>query len=133
MKKVMLYVFAVLIVLSVAIFLFINMHPVFGGNPSNAQKEIYEGFDNYQKGKFVNQVTTDLGMSISGRLSIIRDNFRSNDRSPSEDIPVSKIEWAKVESEEDSLTWFGHSTFLLSIDNKKIFVDPMLSSRASPV
>ena len=34
---------------------------------------------------------------------------------------------------EDNLTWFGHSAFLLSIDNKKILVDPMLGPVASPV
>ncbi|MCG3056155.1 MBL fold metallo-hydrolase, partial [Escherichia coli] len=34
---------------------------------------------------------------------------------------------------EDSLTWFGHSAFLLSIDNKKLLIDPMLGPTASPV
>lgn len=43
------------------------------------------------------------------------------------------IEWEKIKSEEDSVTWFGHSAFLLSIDNKKLFVDPMLGPVASPV
>ncbi|MFC0470712.1 MBL fold metallo-hydrolase [Halalkalibacter kiskunsagensis] len=131
----MLYTFAVLIVLCVAILLFINMYPVFGGNPSREQQEVYEGFDNYQNGQFVNQVPTEMGMGITGMLSIIRDSLFSddNDRSPTEDIPVSEIGWDQIKSEEDSLTWFGHSTFLLSIDNKKIFVDPMLRPRASPV
>ena len=31
------------------------------------------------------------------------------------------------------MTWLGHSAFLLSIDNKKLLVDPMLSPIASPV
>jgi L-ascorbate metabolism protein UlaG (beta-lactamase superfamily) len=39
----------------------------------------------------------------------------------------------KLKSENDSLTWFGHSAFLLSIDNKKLLIDPMLSPVDSPV
>ncbi|MEG1797287.1 MAG: MBL fold metallo-hydrolase [Clostridium sp.] len=38
-----------------------------------------------------------------------------------------------MNSEKDSLTWLGHSTFLISIDNKKILLDPMLGPIASPV
>ncbi len=135
MKKVMLYVFIVIIIILVAIILFINMHPAFGGNPSREQQEVYERFDNYQNGNFVNQVPTDMSNGIFGTLSMMRDSLFSGDteRFPTGDIPVSEIDWDKIKSEEDSLTWFGHSTFLLSIDNKKIFVDPMLGHRASPV
>ncbi|WP_354495535.1 MBL fold metallo-hydrolase [Paenibacillus favisporus] len=39
----------------------------------------------------------------------------------------------KINSKEDSLTWFGHSAFLISIDNNKLLVDPMLGPVASPV
>ncbi len=31
------------------------------------------------------------------------------------------------------ITWFGHSSILLEINNKTIFIDPMLTERASPV
>lgn len=40
------------------------------------------------------------------------------ERNPSDQIPVSEIDWNIVKSNEDSLTWFGHSAFLLSIDRK---------------
>jgi L-ascorbate metabolism protein UlaG (beta-lactamase superfamily) len=33
---------------------------------------------------------------------------------------------------EDSLTWLGHSTFLMSIEDKVILTDPFLTKRASP-
>jgi L-ascorbate metabolism protein UlaG (beta-lactamase superfamily) len=109
------------------------MIPVFGGNPSNEQKERYSRFDNYINGKFVNQVPTSLAMSASDYFSVLKDSIsRAKDRNPSGKLPVSKLDWNKIKSEEDSLTWFGHSAFLLSIDNKKLFVDPMLGSVASP-
>ncbi|WP_152395879.1 MBL fold metallo-hydrolase [Paenibacillus guangzhouensis] len=110
------------------------MIPVFGGNPSNAQKEQYSRFDNYVNGKFVNQVPTSLAMSASDYFSMIKDSIsRAPDRKPSGKLPVTKLDWNKIKSKEDSLTWFGHSSFLLSIDNKKLFVDPMLGPVASPV
>ncbi|GAA4830365.1 MBL fold metallo-hydrolase [Paenibacillus vulneris] len=114
--------------------LFINMHPVFGGNPSSEQKERYTKFDNYVNGKFVNQVPTKMDISVYDYFSMIRDSISgSKDRKPDGQLPVSKIDWNRIQSEEDSLTWFGHSTFLLSLDNKKILVDPMLGPVASPV
>ncbi|WP_239616338.1 MBL fold metallo-hydrolase [Cohnella mopanensis] len=110
------------------------MISVFGGNPSNDQKERYRRFDNYVNGKFMNQVPTSLAMRASDYFSLIKDSIsRAKDRKPSGKLPVSNLDWSKIKSEEDSITWFGHSAFLLSIDNKKLFVDPMLGPVASPV
>ncbi|MGP7815910.1 MBL fold metallo-hydrolase [Niallia sp. 01092] len=130
----MIYLFVFLVVLCTVILLYLNLHPVFGGNPSNEQKEKYEKFDNYVNGKFVNQVPTKMDLSASDYFSMFKESISgSKDRNPAGQIPVSEIDWNKIKSEEDSLTWFGHSAFLLSIDNKKILVDPMLGPIASPV
>lgn len=130
----MIYLFIFLVVLCFAILLFINIYPAFGGNPSQEQKEAYKGFNHYVNGKFVNQVPTKLKKSASDLLSMMKDSILgAKDRNPPAQIPVSVIDWNKIQSEEDSLTWFGHSAFLLSIDQKKIFVDPMLGRVPSPV
>lgn len=134
MKKIMIYLLIILVVLCVVITLFLNLHPVFGGTPSKEQKVTYKKFDNYVNGKFVNQVPTSLDMSLSDNFSMMKESISGGvDRTPAGQIPVSEINWDKINSEEDSLTWFGHSAFLLSIDNKKILVDPMLGPIASPV
>ncbi|RBW68662.1 MBL fold metallo-hydrolase [Bacillus taeanensis] len=130
----MMYFFILLVGLCVAITMFINLDPVFGGNPSKEQKEKYSKFANYANGKFVNQVPTKLDMSLSDNFSMMRESISGGkDRTPAGQIPVAEINWNKIHSEEESLTWFGHSTFLLSIDNKKILIDPMLGPIASPV
>lgn len=134
MKKVMVNLSLFLVVLFFCIFLFINIHPVFGRNPSKEKREEYSQLVNYIDGKFVNQAATKLDIGASDYFSMIGENFSGGtDRKPAGQIPVSEINWNKINSEEDSLTWFGHSTFLLSIDNKKILVDPMFGSVASPV
>ncbi|CAG9622047.1 MBL fold metallo-hydrolase [Sutcliffiella rhizosphaerae] len=130
----MIYFSIFLVVLCVIIILFINFHPVFGGNPSKEQKEIYLTFDNYSNGKFVNLVPTKMNMSITNLFSMLKESsLGKEERTPSRKVPVSVIDWNAIKSEEDTLTWFGHSAFLLSIDNKKILVDPMLGKVASPV
>jgi L-ascorbate metabolism protein UlaG (beta-lactamase superfamily) len=38
-----------------------------------------------------------------------------------------------LSSAENVLVWFGHSSYFLQLDGKRILVDPVLSGRASPV
>jgi len=47
-----------------------------------------------------------------------------------EEVAVNSL---KELAEEDTLTWLGHSTFLLRINGKIILTDPFLTNRASPV
>ncbi|RJS62669.1 MBL fold metallo-hydrolase [Bacillus sp. PK3_68] len=130
----MIYLLIVAVVLFTLIFLFMKLNPVFGGNPSKVQREAYSQLDNYVDGKFINQIPAKLSMSASDYLSMMRENMSGKaERHPAGLIPVSMINWNKINSEEDSLTWFGHSAFLLNIDNKKVLVDPMLGPIASPV
>lgn len=129
-----LYLSSILVVLCVGATLFINLNPAFGGNPTNEQKESYKGLNNYGDGKFTNVIPTSLSMSLSDNLSMISDSFAgAKGRTPDSVVPVSSIDWDKIKSEKDSFTWLGHSSFLISIDNKKILIDPMLSQVASPV
>jgi L-ascorbate metabolism protein UlaG (beta-lactamase superfamily) len=133
LKKMVLYFISFLLLLSACIILFINLDPAFGGNPTKEQKETYQNLSNYDNGKFVNEIPTDV-MNSSDASSTNKDSTsETKDRNPAGPIPVSAIDWNKIKSENDSLTWFGHSAFLLSIDNKKLLIDPMLSPIASPV
>ncbi|PGT09682.1 MBL fold metallo-hydrolase [Bacillus cereus] len=130
----MINIFIFLGVVCITVSLLLNLHPAFGGNPSKEQKEVYKKMNNYVNGKFVNQIPTKRNMSASDIFSMIKDSISGDkDRNPVRNIPLSQIDWNKIKGEEDSLTWFGHSAFLLSIDNNKILVDPMLGSIASPV
>lgn len=134
LKKVILYLLSFLLLLGVVIILFINIDPAFGGNPTKEQKEMYQYLNNYVDGKFINEDPTELAINSSNASSTNGDSTsEAKDRNPASPIPVSVIDWNKIKSENDSLTWFGHSAFLLSIDNKKVLIDPMLSPIASPV
>ncbi|MCY8234480.1 MBL fold metallo-hydrolase [Priestia endophytica] len=130
----MIYLIAVLLVLCLAIVSFINFHPVFGGSVKKEQKDNYSSLNNYQNGRFMNLVPTNENMGVGDMFSMLKDSFRNREeRKPNRNLPIVEVDWNKVNSEKDSLTWFGHSAFLLSIDGKKLLVDPMLGSVASPV
>jgi L-ascorbate metabolism protein UlaG (beta-lactamase superfamily) len=127
------YLFIILGVLAIGIILFINIHPTFGGSPSKQDLEQYLNFNHYKNGKFVNQSPTDMKMDVSTILSLMKDSLTGKkNRSPQNPIPIS-IDWNKIDSVEDSLTWFGHSTMLLTLDKKKILIDPMFGPSPSPV
>lgn len=134
MKKMILYLLSFLLLLSIAVVLFLILNPSFGGNLTKEQKKIYSQLDNYIDGKFVNSVPTSLFVS-SSESSTETKNTKENSKgsSPLNQILIKSIDWNKIKSESDSLTWFGHSAFLISIDNKKILLDPMLGPIASPV
>ncbi len=128
------YIIGFIIVLCIAVIVFINAHPSFGGNASSKQKKTYLQFDNYKNGKFVNPVPTKMNMNVSSLFSMMKDYMSGGkDRNPSGRIPVTVTDWDKVNGNEDNVTWFGHSAFLLSIDHKKLLVDPMLGTVPSPV
>ncbi|KZL90234.1 MBL fold metallo-hydrolase [Clostridium magnum] len=128
MKKMILYLFSILLILCVGAILFINLHPAFGGKQTKEQKETYRHLDNYVDGKFVNAITTSMFTRSSDSASVFNNSStNAKDRNPAAEIQVSTIDWNKIKSEKDSLTWLGHSAFLISIDNKKILlIDPQI-------
>lgn len=133
-KKAAAYIFCFLLLFGVGIILFMNIHPAFGGTPTTEQKDAYRELNNYVDGSFVNEIPTRTFANRSNASAMNEDSASGDkDRKPAGPIPVSAIDWKRIESENDSLTWLGHSAFLLSVDNKKLLVDPMLSPVASPV
>ena len=130
----MLGLLSFIILLCGGVELFLNLDPAFGGNPTKEQKEFFKHLDNYKDGQFVNEVPARNGMNIGDSFSMIKESFAgSTNRNPDGKILVDSIDWEKIKDEKDSLTWLGHSAFLLSVDNKKILIDPMLGPVASPV
>jgi hypothetical protein len=118
LKKIVLFLFGFFLLLGVSITLFINLDPAFGGNPTKEQKETYQHLSNYVNGKFVNEVPTDVMNSSKASSPNKYFNSKAKDRNPAGPIPVSAIDWNKIKSENDSLTWFGHSAFLLRSCNE---------------
>lgn len=48
-------------------------------------------------------------------------------------LPSQKTDLINLERSVDVLVWFGHSSYFMQIDGKRILVDPVLSGSASPI
>lgn len=134
LRKIALHSFLFLLLFCAGIIIFMNVSPAFGGDPTTEQKAAYQQLSNYVDGHFVNELPTSVFVDLSDTPTVNDPSvYELADRDPAGPIPVSTIDWNKINTKNDSLTWLGHSAYLLSIDDKKILLDPMLSPIASPV
>lgn len=141
-KKIIICALSFFLIVCIGIVLFLNLYPPLGGKPSKEQRELFKQYDNYVDGRFFNEGSEPSELSFWDFLDLDSEaapvanegnTVAANELEPISPIPVSEIDWNVINSDEDSLTWFGHSSFLLSIDSKKLLIDPVLGPIASPV
>lgn len=128
------YIVGILGIIVLAAILFLNLSPRFGKGLSKAQKNEYAKLDNFHNGKFVNQKLSSMELNYQELLKEYKK--KSPNTKPAKNILVEKIDSIDIENYSHDITqviWFGHSTFLLIIDGKKILLDPMLSQKPSPI
>jgi L-ascorbate metabolism protein UlaG (beta-lactamase superfamily) len=125
----------ILIAVLVVVFLFITFHPVFGSNPSKETKTKYSSLEHYSNGTFVNQITTEMATDFRSMVPVLKEFLKGNpNRQPAQPIPIKPLQFsAQNMTQKTKLTWFGHSSLLLEIDNKRILLDPMFGKAPSPI
>ncbi len=90
---------------------------------------------NYKEGSFQNLSNTPV-QSEDASFLIIFWNFFFNkvpNLQPTETLPSVKIDLKKNPSNQPTITYFGHSSYLIQIGGKNILMDPVFSERTSPV
>lgn len=107
----------------------------FGGNPTNSLLERIARSSNFRNGGFKDQLPTPMMTGEGGGLRIVLKFLfnRSKRLKPKGPIPSVKRDLLHLDPTENVLVWFGHSSYFLQVDGKRILVDPVLSGRASPV
>ncbi|WP_242972986.1 MBL fold metallo-hydrolase [Anaeromicrobium sediminis] len=107
--------------------------PQFGGKLTEKDYERIKKSKNFQKGKFKN--IEDTHSMTSTDLRWIIEYFTSKDTTPNFSVPVENsnlVSYNEDQGDNVKVIWFGHSALLLEINNKKIFLDPMLSEVPAP-
>jgi L-ascorbate metabolism protein UlaG (beta-lactamase superfamily) len=139
MKKFMLYFLALLLTASLAGTLFVFLAPQFGATAQGQSLERIQKSKNFRDGKFQNTSHTPM-MDESPLLDKIKifGKFIGGvpGTSPEEELPMTYLtpqDFAAAPTTGINVTWFGHSAVLLEVNGKRIFADPMLGQRASPV
>ncbi|AKM80841.1 TPA: hypothetical protein DDX46_05020 [Candidatus Saccharibacteria bacterium] len=122
------YIF--LLIAAVSTYIFFRTYPPLGGK---TKRSIKQRSPNFKNGKFVNQIPTSMGMKPAEIISIIRDQIKSApNRQPSRRLTPEHLDTSK-QPKEPQITWFGHSAFLLQINDKNILLDPMFGKSPSPI
>lgn len=134
LKRTMIITLSVLGILATVVILFLNQAR-FGGISTGERKERVHGSSNYREGKFQNLSETPQLTGDNGYMGIIADFLFVNHKrvTPIGEIPSIKTDLLTLDRKQDILVWFGHSSYFIQIDGKRILVDPVLSGAASPV
>lgn len=106
--------------------------PVFGGSASDDRLHRMAASPNFVDGHFRNLVPVEVTAGTKSKPRAIVD-FLLRDKSslaPSGPLPADDVDFATIP--DDSLVWFGHSSFFLRKAGLTIAIDPVFGD-ASPV
>jgi L-ascorbate metabolism protein UlaG (beta-lactamase superfamily) len=133
LKKMLLYLLLLLVVAGLGTYLFMQT-AVFGGVPANARLARIEQSKHYRSGAFQNVDATDVMRREVSYWGMLLDNFRKPaDVEPRQPLPTVRTNLNTLPTNETSIVWFGHSSYLIQSGRTTILVDPVLSGYASPV
>lgn len=127
-------VLSLVIIVVVTAFFYMRMDK-FGQAPSGGRLALVERSSHYKDGEFQNiheTPTLEKGYSYSG--VIYKQLFKATPRRyPVDVIPSVKNDLLHLPPDSNVLVWFGHSSYFIQIDGKRILVDPVFSGNASPI
>src|SRR6185437_8431226 len=105
----------------------------FGKQPQGERLERIKKSPNYKNGSFQNlNHTPPLAEGVTYFTMFKEVFFDKKERvKPIDKIPSTKTDLHNLDRNQDVLVWFGHSSYFMQIDGKRILVDPVLSGHAS--
>ena len=125
---------AILSILVIAVYLFMKQ-PQFGKVASGDRLEIIKRSPHYKRGQFLNISNTPALSEGVSYYSVLKEFFfgKSKRGIPGSSLPSKMVDLSAIPLDKDVLIWFGHSSYYMQLDGKKILVDPVFSGSASPV
>jgi L-ascorbate metabolism protein UlaG (beta-lactamase superfamily) len=129
------YIFLFTVIAIIIMIVAYLRQPMFGKLPAGERLARMEQAANYADGKFHNlSHTPDLPEGVT--IWEVAKKFlfeKKPDQKPAGPIPSVKTDLKNQDSDKDILVWFGHSSYFILTDGKKILVDPVFSGSASPL
>lgn len=113
-----------------------NLHPTFGVEPSGARLGKIKQSVNYKDGFFHNIEPTETLTTDKSSIELFWDNLvkpKADNIVPHSDIPVIKTDLKNIDINKNVIVWLGHSSYYVQLDGRRILIDPILNSNASPL
>ncbi len=110
--------------------------PVLSQNSTSIRKARMKASPHYKDGVFENlEYTPAFAEGYKPARVMAEFLFKKKDplRVPKDPIPGVSTDLKNLPADGNSLVWFGHSSYLLSVNGLRILVDPVFSNYASPV
>lgn len=106
----------------------------FGKLPTGKRLDRIHKSAHYREGAFQNiEETPMLADGVSYPKMIVEFFGKGVNREPSKPLPAVKTDLDHLASVEPAIVWFGHSSYLIRIYGQNILIDPVFSSRPSPI
>jgi len=107
----------------------------FGKSPSGRRFEQIKQSQNFKNGEFKNLSSTPTLAEGHNWFRVLYESYIKHKprHYPKEIIPSVKTDLINLSLDTDVLVWFGHSSYFMQIDGKRILVDPVFSGNASPI
>ncbi len=105
-----------------------------GKLPSGKHLQKLKQSPHYKDGAFQNLSPTTMKPEGVSYWRMTKEFFKKHpDTAPHVKLPFVKTDLSKLEAEDPVIVWFGHSSYLLRVENKNFLVDPVFSGNAAPV
>jgi len=106
----------------------------FGQLPTGQRLSRIRSSPNYRDGAFQNVFDTPMMSPDASYTRMLRKFFfeKLPHQEPANILQSVKVDLKNIDREEPTITWFGHSSYMLTLNGKVILIDPVFSERASP-
>jgi L-ascorbate metabolism protein UlaG (beta-lactamase superfamily) len=107
---------------------------VYGKLPAGERLRKIKNSSNYKNGSFQNLSKTNALAEDASFCKMMKDFFnKPKNVAPQKSLPSVKTDLKTLQAENPLVVWFGHSSYLVKINDKTILVDPVFSGNAAPV
>lgn len=111
----------------------ISQQPFVGATPSGKRKERIKQSPQFRQGAFQNSSPTPVQSKEFSIWRLLHNQFNPPpEKEPQEHLPVVHTA-LDHDSSEPMIVWFGHSSYYIVLNGKRILVDPVFSGHAAPV
>jgi len=105
-----------------------------GKTPSGKHLEKLKQSPNYKKNAFQNISDTPMKPDDISYWKLMKEFIHKNKNTvPPRKLPSIKTDLSNLSSSDPVIVWFGHSSYLIRIENKNFLIDPVFSGNAAPL